>query len=162
SLVIRFRAADWEERQQIRWLVYVAALGGVLMVGVFVSGIGADGGQSSRLNDLFFTAFFSVLGIGIPAAIGVALLKYRLYAVGLAILPLWRIAARLADKAVYGGRAKPYEVLAEFSQRMAQAYSTDDVLPRMADALATGTGAETAQIWVRVGGQIRPTASWPD
>src|SRR5204862_1884710 len=47
--------------------------------------------------------------------------------------PVRNRARRLADRIVYGRRATPYEVLSEFSERLADAYSTDDVLPRMAE-----------------------------
>ena len=52
--------------------------------------------------------------------------------VALAFQPLRERARRLADRVVYGKRATPYEVLSEFSERMAGSYSTEDVLPRMA------------------------------
>ena len=45
-------------------------------------------------------------------------------------------AARLADRIVFGGRATPYEVLSEFSDRVGETYAADDVLPRMAAVFA--------------------------
>ena len=39
-------------------------------------------------------------------------------------------------------RATPYEVLTQFSDRMAESYATDDVLPRMASILGAGTGRQ--------------------
>ena len=48
---------------------------------------------------------------------------------------------RVANLLVYGRRASPYEVLAEFSQSLAGALSSDAVLPRMASAAAHGLGA---------------------
>jgi signal transduction histidine kinase len=68
---------------------------------------------------------------------------------------------RVADRLVYGSRATPYEVLSEFSGRVGEAYAADDVLPRMAQVLAAGTGAEAAAVWLRVGGELRPAAVWP-
>jgi signal transduction histidine kinase len=70
-------------------------------------------------------------------------------------------ARRVADRLVYGSRATPYEVLSEFSGRVGEAYAADDVLPRMAQVLAAGTGAEAAAVWLRVGGDLRPAAVWP-
>ena len=70
-------------------------------------------------------------------------------------------ATRLADRVVYGKRATPYEVLSEFSERVGDTYSTDDVLPRMAQLVADATGARRADVWLRVGSQLRPEASWP-
>jgi signal transduction histidine kinase len=52
-------------------------------------------------------------------------------------------------------------VLSEFSERVAGTYSTEDVLPRMARMLAEATGAERAEVWMQVGGEIRREAVWP-
>jgi signal transduction histidine kinase len=62
---------------------------------------------------------------------------------------------------VYGRRANPYEVLTEFSSRVGGAYATEDVVPRMAQILGEGAGAESARVWLRVGRELRPGASWP-
>jgi hypothetical protein len=70
-------------------------------------------------------------------------------------------AARLADRIVFGGRATPYEVLTEFSDRVGETYAADDVLPRMASVLGEGTGAATATVWLQLGGRLRPDATWP-
>jgi signal transduction histidine kinase len=84
------------------------------------------------------------------------------FTLGALIVPLWRLSKRLADRLVYGGRASPYEVLTEFSDRMADAYATDDVLPRMARIAAEAAGAEHAEIWLRIGNMVRPTGAWPE
>jgi hypothetical protein len=70
-------------------------------------------------------------------------------------------ARKLADRLVYGDRATPYEVLADFSGRMGEAYAADDVLPRMAQVLAAGSGAEVAVVWLRVGDELHPSAVFP-
>jgi signal transduction histidine kinase len=62
---------------------------------------------------------------------------------------------------VYGKRATPYEVLSEFSERMSGTYATEDLLPRMARILGEGAGATRADVWLKVGNELRPTASWP-
>jgi len=80
---------------------------------------------------------------------------------GLAFRPVTRFVRRFADRIVYGRRATPYEVLTEFSERMGEAYATQDVLARMAQILAQGSGAESARVWLRVGHTMRPAASWP-
>jgi signal transduction histidine kinase len=53
-------------------------------------------------------------------------------------------------------------VLSQFSERVAESYAAEDVLPRMARVLAEGTGAERADVWVRAGKALRPAASWPE
>ena len=82
--------------------------------------------------------------------------------VALAFQPLRERARRLADRVVYGKRATPYEVLSEFSERMAGSYSTEDVLPRMARILGEGTGATRTEVWLRVGSELQLAASWPE
>jgi signal transduction histidine kinase len=80
---------------------------------------------------------------------------------GLAFRPVTRFARRVADRIVYGRRATPYEVLAEFSERVGESYATEDVLGRMAQILGQATGAASARVWLRVGAQMQPVASWP-
>ncbi len=81
--------------------------------------------------------------------------------VALAFQPIARWARRLADRIVYGNRATPYEVLAELGEHLGDAYASDDVLVRMARVLAEGTGADRAQVLLRVGDELRVVASWP-
>ena len=66
-----------------------------------------------------------------------------------------------ANRIVYGKRSTPYEVLSEFAERVGGTYSTEDVLPRMAQLLGEASGARTARVWLRVGNQMRAEASWP-
>ena len=77
------------------------------------------------------------------------------------MFPVRARARRFADRIVYGKRATPYEVLTSFSGRVGQTYATDDVLPRMAQILAEGVGADAARIWLRVDRVLRPDAAWP-
>jgi signal transduction histidine kinase len=200
ALVLRFRRARGEERQQLRWLAYVAAAtAAVLLVGIASVIAGVD------LGNVVFPAFFLLILIGIPVASGIAILKYRVldldivikktvvFAVVATVLtglylgvialatvgtvsrllvgalllavtfnPVRRAARSLADRVVYGKRATSYEVLAQFSGRMADTYATDDVLPRMAQILAGATGASSATVWLLLGGELRPAASSGD
>jgi signal transduction histidine kinase len=80
---------------------------------------------------------------------------------GLLIWPVVRLARWIARRIVFGRRADPYAVLTEFSGRMGETYATEDVLPRMAQILAQGTGASIARVWLRVGGELRLEATWP-
>ncbi|HEV8053510.1 MAG TPA: histidine kinase, partial [Candidatus Limnocylindrales bacterium] len=81
--------------------------------------------------------------------------------VALAFQPVRSRARRFADRLVYGERAAPYEVLSEFSDRLGNSYATEELLPRMTRALAGGTGAVRADVWVRVGDELVPEATWP-
>jgi signal transduction histidine kinase len=82
-------------------------------------------------------------------------------AIGVAVWPAIRIARRVADRIVYGGRATPYEVLTSFGRRMSETYATDDVVDRTAQLLASATGASSAAVWLRVGREFRPAGTWP-
>jgi len=62
---------------------------------------------------------------------------------------------------VYGARATPYEVLARFGDRVGETYASEDVLPRVARVIAEGTAAASAEVWLRLGDELRLTAAWP-
>ena len=79
ALIVRFRRSSGDERQQIRWLAYVGLVGLVVMVATFASE------PFEAINNLLFFLFFVILAVGIPAAIGIAILKYRLYGFDLVI-----------------------------------------------------------------------------
>jgi len=112
---------------------------------------------------VFITAVYAAVvgGLGaITADRGSAILSFAAAAVlAVAFQPARDRARRLADRLVYGKRATPYEVLAEFSGRMSESYATEDVLPRMAEILRAGTGASSAGVWLRVGSTLRPEAA---
>jgi len=91
---------------------------------------------------------------GVSVAVGIA--------VGLLFVPVLRLSRKIADRLVYGKRATPYEVLTGFSERLAETYSTEDVLSRMAAILGAGTGAEHVAVWLAIGRELRPQAEWPE
>jgi signal transduction histidine kinase len=112
----------------------------------------------------FFTAVYLTVVVGVGTAIGsrrnpfLTVLAAALIA--LAFNPVREPAKRLANRIVYGERASPYEVLSEFAGRVAGTYSLEDVLPRMARILGEGTGARQARVWLRIGDELRPEATW--
>ncbi len=112
----------------------------------------------------FFTAVYVAVVVGLGTAIGSThnpfLTLLAAAVIALAFNPVRERAKRLADRVVYGKRATPYEVLSEFSERMAGTYALDDILPRMARVLAEGTGGR-AEIWLKVGRVVRSVALWP-
>jgi signal transduction histidine kinase len=100
-----------------------------------------------------------VIGAFIGVTEGLSLLATAIVAV--AFQPIRQRAQRVANRLVYGERATPYEVLSEFSEHVGEAYAGEDILLRMARLLAEGTGASTAIVWLRIGAEIRPAATWP-
>jgi len=111
----------------------------------------------------FITAIYVIVVVVIGAFIGVtegvSLLATAIVAV--AFQPIRRRAQQIANRLVYGERATPYEVLSRFSEHVGETYSGEDILVRMARLLAEGTGATSAVVWLRVGDEIRPAATWP-
>ena len=67
SMVLRFRRSTGEERQQIKWFATAAALQTIAFAFVFV----VDSGLVQDLSMLTF--------VGVPIAVGIAILKHRLY-----------------------------------------------------------------------------------
>jgi signal transduction histidine kinase len=115
---------------------------------------------------VFITVVYVAIVAGVGAVVGgkaSPLLSAAAAAVvALAFQPARRRAQRFADRLVYGKRATPYEVLSEFSDRLGNTYANEELLPRMARALGEGTGAARADVWMRVGDELRPEAAWPD
>jgi hypothetical protein len=101
----------------------------------------------------------TLVGSGGKPNLGLSILATAIVAVG--FQPVRERVQRLANRLVYGQRATPYEVLSQFSERVAESYAGDEVLPRMARVLAEGTSAELAEIWLRHGEVLRRAASFP-
>jgi signal transduction histidine kinase len=74
GVFIRYRRAGREERQQIRWLAYAGGTGASFLILLFLSQWVAPG-----IVDLLWTGFFLSIAVGIPAASGIAILRFRLY-----------------------------------------------------------------------------------
>jgi len=104
-----------------------------------------------------------VVGIGTLAGYAGGPLLTAAAALAIAVLfqPLRRRAQLLANRIVYGQRATPYQVLADFAEDMAGQLDADAALERMASVLAGATGAVRVEVWVRVGPQLRPRVTWP-
>jgi signal transduction histidine kinase len=112
----------------------------------------------------FITALYVAIVVGIGALVGsrgnLFLSIVATAVIALAFQPARERARRLANGLVYGKRATPYEVLAEFGERLAGSYATDDVLPRLARVVGQGVGASRATVWLHVGRVLNPAAAW--
>jgi signal transduction histidine kinase len=91
-----------------------------------------------------------VVGIGTLAGYAGGPLLTAAAALAIAVLfqPLRHRAQLVANRIVYGQRATPYQVLADFAEDMAGQLDAD-------------AGAVRVQVWVRVGPQLRPRVTWP-
>jgi hypothetical protein len=79
SLVLRFRRARGDERQQLKWLAYAGGVfSGAFLAGPVVWSI-------PSLPEWLWTTMFLVAASSIPLATGVAILRYRLYDIDVVI-----------------------------------------------------------------------------
>jgi signal transduction histidine kinase len=167
------------------WFVGLDTFGGLIIVAAFMA-IPIAAGYAilrHRLYDVdlvinralvfgalaaFITAVYVGIVVGVSALVGragdpnIALSILGTAIVAVAFQPARVRAQRLANRLVYGKRATPYEVLAEFSEHAATTVATEEVLPKVASTVGEGTGAERSDVWVRSGSELRLAASWPD
>ena len=83
SMVVRFRRAVGEERQQIKWFALAAGFAALGWVVVALAYANDEGTESLLLVVAYLLQLLSLLGI--PLAVGIAILKYRLYDIDLII-----------------------------------------------------------------------------
>ncbi len=83
AVVARWRRAREEERQQLKWLAAAAALIPVFIVAaLFITNTPS---LPAAARELVAIVTFAPIWLGIPAAIGIAILKYRLYDIDVVI-----------------------------------------------------------------------------
>jgi signal transduction histidine kinase len=117
---------------------------------------------------VFITAVYVAIVVGIGTLIGsggrpnLGLSIAATAIVAVAFQPVRERLQRVANRLVYGERATPYEVLSRFSERVAESYASDEVLPRMARVLAEGTGAVQASVWLCIEDMVHEAAAWPN
>ena len=80
ALVVRYRRAGQVERQQIKWLLFATAVFAAAYIPVFLV-TDFDFGP----NTVFWSYLWMVAMLLIPASIGIAILRYRLYDIDLII-----------------------------------------------------------------------------
>jgi signal transduction histidine kinase len=200
SLVLRFHRARGEERQQLKWIAYGAVLLSIgilgtatrvapavnqivylICLGCFVAALGLAilkyrlyqvdlvisrtllyGGLAACITVLYIAVVAgvgSLIGSGGPFSAGLSLLATAVVAV--AFQPLRERLHGIANRIVYGHRATPYEVMAQFSRRIAAALSNDEILPQLAEAAARGVGARRSRVRVYMPAGPDQAVAWP-
>jgi hypothetical protein len=82
SLVVRYRLSRGEERQQLKWVAFsVLVLGFALLAMTLLEAINGEAQVPDQLENLASTATLALMTV----AIGVAILRYRLYDIDLVI-----------------------------------------------------------------------------
>jgi signal transduction histidine kinase len=126
---------------------------------------------SKTLLSLGLVAFIGAVYVGVVVVLGHAIgpgdsAVVKIVATAIAAVafePVRERLERLANRLVYGRRATPYEVMADFADRLSGVMSVDEVLPRTAEAVALGVGASAVRVTTfHHGGGIRTrTLRWP-
>jgi len=81
SMILRFRRAKGEERQQLKWLAFAGALTAIFAVSAFIGGPPEFRGFGVVIGLVLLVAVLP----SIPIAAGIAILRYRLYDIDLVI-----------------------------------------------------------------------------
>jgi signal transduction histidine kinase len=209
SLISRYRRSRAEERLQIKWFTFAVA---VLLLAAVVGALASLGLIREDDRGLAPVILFPTTMALIAVAVGVAILRHRLYDIDLVInktlvygvlaafitavyvgvvvgvgyllgtrgepnlalqlaatalvavafQPVRARVQRLANRLVYGERATPYEVMADFGGRIASSLRIEDVLPEIAEVAARGIGAVRSRVLLYLPGGATRAAPWPD
>ena len=81
ALFVRYRRANDTVREQIKWLLYACAVFVLVYVGGTVGGVAG----SNDLGGYIWGVFFGLSLVMLPVAIGIAILRYRLYEIDVVI-----------------------------------------------------------------------------
>ena len=76
SVFVRYRRSASEERLQVTWFAYAAVLSLALLVALLPLTVAIASGQL-----LFGVVLVAGIGLALPLSVGIAILKYRLYAI---------------------------------------------------------------------------------
>ena len=90
GVVLRFLRSGGEEREQIKWLAFAASILGLVVASFGIVGIFLPDvlGGANRLNPLWENLLEDAVTLsiaGIPVAVGIAILRYRLYDIDIII-----------------------------------------------------------------------------
>jgi signal transduction histidine kinase len=109
---------------------------------IVVAGVGSVLGQRAGANPVL-----TVVTIALVAAL---------------LLPVRSRLQSLADLAVYGHRARPYDILSDLVREVGRAEPAAQLLPHMAVLLRDGTRSASSEVWVKVDEQLLLVAAAPD
>ena len=115
---------------------------------------------------LFIGAVYAAVVVGLGSAFNAEIPNTALSVLAMTVVALTfgevrQRAQRFAARLYHGQRATPYEVLAALSERASRSYAPEEVLPRIAELVAAGTGAVRVEVWLRVETELLLGASFP-
>jgi hypothetical protein len=85
AVIVRYSRSRGDEREQMRWLALIAILGGVFFLATAVSSSLDGSNGDSVTSQVFFNLLVLTMAVGLPAAIGIAITRYRLYEIDVVI-----------------------------------------------------------------------------
>ena len=86
SVVVRLRRARGVERQQLKWFAYVGTLAAAcLSVAVLLGTVLREGSAYGPIAVVGWLSGLALVGVGLPIATGIAILRHRLYDVDVVI-----------------------------------------------------------------------------
>jgi signal transduction histidine kinase len=94
-------------------------------------------------------------GMNVPLTVAATALA------AVAFEPARRRLQELADRAVYGRRARPYDVLTSFIGRVAGAYPAGEAPAAIAEGVGAALRLARCDVWLRAGDTLHLAARWP-
>jgi hypothetical protein len=82
ALVVRLRRSHGVERQQLKWFAYVGVL---MMLALILCAIALTTHSLYALGVIGWGSFLALVALGLPLAIGIAILRHRLYDIDVVI-----------------------------------------------------------------------------
>jgi signal transduction histidine kinase len=171
----RAKNATPEVRQQVRWLKAVATMAGAtLAIGVVLTivPLGHEQGGGIPIFPIVLILFVAILALGIPIAAGVAILRYRLWAldvvvkktvVALALTTLMLVPAALvlwiASQLVINGTSNTVAILVGGITLGVLALPLLRLSRRIASRIAYGRRATPYEVLAQFSGQVGETYS---
>jgi hypothetical protein len=85
SVVVRFRHSRGAERQQLKWFALVGVLAAICLTVAVVAGSVFENHAYDAIAVISWLTGLALVGIGLPAATGIAIFRHRLYDVDVVI-----------------------------------------------------------------------------
>lgn len=125
---------------------------------------------SKALLSLGLAGFIGAVYVGVVVVLGSAIgtagttTGLQIAATAIAALAFEPVRDRLqrsANRLVYGERATPYEIMADFGRQVSGVLSVDEILPGIAQATGRGIGASATRVTLLFPDGRTRSASWP-
>ena len=85
ALVVRLHRSRGRRRQQVKWFAYVTSLALCALLLAQIEALGDGHGWTQEVGAIGFASGLALVSVGIPAAVGIAILRHHLYDIDLVI-----------------------------------------------------------------------------